>query len=55
MVGIKYLVNEKGRKTAAVIDLDIYGDVWEDIQDILVVESRLSYNTTCFFSVKGFY
>ena len=42
MVGIQYLVDEKGRETAAVIDLDIYGDVWEDIHDLLVVESRLN-------------
>ncbi len=25
-----------------VIDLDLYGDLWEDIQDILVIEVRKS-------------
>lgn len=42
MIGIQYLVDEKGHETAAVIDLEIYGDIWEDIHDILVVQSRLN-------------
>jgi len=41
MIGIQYLVDEKGHETAAVIDLEIYGNIWEDIHDMLVVESRL--------------
>ena len=32
----------KGKKKAVVIDLDLYGDLWEDIQDILVIEVRKS-------------
>ena len=40
MDGIRYLVDDKGEKKAVVIDLDVYADVWEDIHDILVVESR---------------
>ena len=40
MVGIQYLVDEEGHETAAVIDLEIYGDIWEDIHDILIVRSR---------------
>jgi len=42
MTGIQYLIDETGRETAAVIDLEIYGNVWEDIHDILVIESRES-------------
>ncbi len=29
-------------KKAVVIDLDLYGDLWEDIHDILVIEARKS-------------
>ncbi|MFH0774712.1 MAG: hypothetical protein V2A53_04360 [bacterium] len=38
--GIQYIVNDKGEKRAAVIEFDVYGHLWEDIHDILVVESR---------------
>jgi len=40
MIGIEYIVDEEGHQKAAVIDLGIFGDIWEDIHDILVVESR---------------
>ena len=40
MLGIEYIVDEEGRQKAAVIDLEVFGAIWEDIHDILVVESR---------------
>ena len=40
MKGIQYVIDDKGRKQAAVINLEIYGHLWEDIHDILIVESR---------------
>ncbi|MCD6595354.1 hypothetical protein J7L68_06745 [bacterium] len=40
MKGIEYIVDEKGREKAAIIDLDTYGYLWEDIRDIIVSESR---------------
>ena len=33
-------VDEKGRKTAAVIDLKKHKALWEDIEDVLVSRSR---------------
>ncbi len=42
MKGIEYIIDDHGKRKAAVIDLDIYGYLWEDIHDILVVESRKS-------------
>ena len=41
MTGIQFLTDEKGRKTAAVIDLKKHKALWEDIQDVLVSQSRL--------------
>jgi hypothetical protein len=35
MEGIRYIINDKGEKKAAVIDLDTYGHLWDDIHDIL--------------------
>jgi hypothetical protein len=40
MTGIQFITDEKGRKTAAVIDLKRYKALWEDIQDVLVSQSR---------------
>lgn len=42
MEGLQYIINDKRKKKAAVIDLDLDGDLWEDSQDILVVEARKS-------------
>lgn len=40
MTGIKFITDEKGRRTAAVIDLKRHKSLWEDIQDVLVSQSR---------------
>ncbi len=40
MSGIQFLVNEKGKKTAVVIDLEQHGELWEDIYDNLIANSR---------------
>jgi hypothetical protein len=40
MTGIQFLTDERGHKTAAVIDLKKHRALWEDIQDVLVSRSR---------------
>ena len=40
MGGIQFITDEKGRKTAAVIDLKTHKALWEDIEDVLVSRSR---------------
>ena len=40
MTGIQYVTDEKGRKVAVQIDLKHHGDLWEDIEDVLVSRSR---------------
>ena len=40
MKGIQFLVDDKGKKKAVLIDLDEWGEVWEDIYDILIARSR---------------
>jgi hypothetical protein len=40
MEGILYLSDTEQKKRFVQIDLDIFGDVWEDIEDILVARSR---------------
>ncbi len=40
MTGIQFITDEKGRKTAAIIDLKKHRALWEDIEDLLVSRSR---------------
>lgn len=40
MTGIQFITDEKGRKTAAIIDLKKRRALWEDIEDVLVSRSR---------------
>lgn len=40
MTGIQFVTDEKGRKTAVLIDLKKHGQVWEDFYDVLVSQSR---------------
>ncbi len=38
--GIQFVVDAAGKKTAVIINLEKWGELWEDIYDILVSESR---------------
>ena len=40
MEGVQFVVDDAGRKTAVIINLEKWGGRWEDIYDILVSESR---------------
>jgi hypothetical protein len=40
MEGIQFVTNDKGKKVAVLIDLERYGELWEDIHDQLVADSR---------------
>jgi hypothetical protein len=53
MGGIQFLTDEKGNKTAAVIDLRVHKALWEDIQDLLVSRSRRSERSVPLAKVKA--
>ncbi len=38
--GIQFVTNAAGEKTAVLIDLKRYGEVWEDFYDALVAHQR---------------
>ena len=40
MTGIQFVTDDKGRKTAVLIDLKKHGQMWEDFYDVLVSQSR---------------
>jgi len=40
MKGIQYVVDDDGQKTAVVIDLEQYGELWEDFYDAFTAAQR---------------
>ena len=40
MKGIQFVTDDTGKRTAVLISLSEWGDIWEDFYDILVSESR---------------
>ena len=38
--GVQYIVDEKGKRKAIVLDWEEWGELWEDLCDVLVAESR---------------
>jgi hypothetical protein len=52
MSGITFIVDERGRKTAAVIDLEKHQQLWDDFYDTVLAESRAREPRESFESVK---
>ncbi len=40
MQGIDFVIDERGIKKAVLIDLEKWGEVWEDFYDILISKQR---------------
>ena len=40
MRGIQFVVDDRGEKTAVLIDLQEHGDLWEDFYDCLIARAR---------------
>lgn len=53
MEGIKFVTDAKGKKVAVQLDLEKHGDLWEDIQDGLVAESRRHEKSVPWEDVKA--
>ncbi len=41
MSGVQFVVDERGVRTAAVIDLKEHSQLWEDFYDALVTKERM--------------
>jgi hypothetical protein len=52
MKGVQFLVDERGEKTAVVIDLKIHGELWEDVYDSLLADRRRREPRESLSSVK---
>jgi hypothetical protein len=53
MKGIEYVVDAKGKKKAAVVDLKIHAAAWEDFYDNIVSDMRVHEPRESFGSVKA--
>ncbi len=40
MEGVRYVTDESGKRVAVQLDLEIFGEVWEDLEDALAAMSR---------------
>ena len=40
MTGIRYVTDQKGERVAVQLDLRIHAGLWQEIEDVLVSESR---------------
>ena len=38
--GIQFVTNAAGKKTAVLINLNQYGELWEDFYDVLIARQR---------------
>jgi hypothetical protein len=50
--GIQYVTDEKGNKTAVLIDLKKHRDLWEDFCDLAEVKNRVEEPREPFEKVK---
>lgn len=40
MTGIQYVTDQKGERVAVQLDLRLHADLWEEIEDVLISDSR---------------
>lgn len=38
--GVRYLIDEQGNPVAVQLDLNQWGELWEDMQDIMLARER---------------
>jgi hypothetical protein len=51
--GVRYIVDNKGRRTAVILDLKIHRELWEDICDVMVAQKRLKEPRVPFAEVEA--
>ncbi len=52
MEGIRFVTDEKGEKVAVLLDLERYGELWEDIYDQILIERRKGEKRESFDAVE---
>lgn len=52
MEGVQFVIDDKGGERYVLLDLSRWGEVWEDIYDILVSQSRRGEPTVSWKELK---
>ena len=52
MKGVQFVVDDSGKKKAVLIDLEEWGELWEDFYDVLTSESRKDEPTVPWSDLK---
>jgi hypothetical protein len=52
MSNLKFIVNEKGNKTAAILPIEKYLQIMEDLHDLTVIAERRNEKTISFEEIK---
>ena len=53
MKGVDYIVDVDGKPKSVVIDLEIWGELWEDIYDTMLAEQNRTDNPLPWEEVKA--
>jgi len=53
MKGVEFVVDDSGKKKAVLLDLEQWGELWEDFYDVLVSESRKNEPTIPWGELKA--
>jgi hypothetical protein len=53
MKGVQFVVDDSGKKKAVLIDLEEWGEIWEDFYDALISESRKNEPTVPWSELKA--
>ena len=51
--GVQFVVDTEGKKTAVIISLEEWSELWEDIYDVLVSEARRDEPTIAWENLKA--
>jgi hypothetical protein len=51
--GVQYVTDSTGKRTAVLISLDEWGELWEDIYDVLVSQARKDEPTVAWENLKA--
>ncbi len=52
MSNLKFIVNDKGNKTAAILPIEKYLQIMEDLHDLTVIAERRNEKTISFEEIK---
>jgi hypothetical protein len=53
MEGVSFVTNHRGKKVAVQLDLEKYGELWEDIYDSIMARQRAHEPRSSFEDVKA--